>query len=141
MLKIAFTSRNYGTGTIGDCHTLHVHLINLPNSCAVFLFKQANSTELEQSAGVEAADKAMLRSWLPLLCCGSNGMDAPVLSSRERSEMVGVLEELIGKLSWEQEEEILALWLHHFAACPDTDWPNLETCYTIWYAESHRLLV
>jgi hypothetical protein len=30
--------------------------------------------------------------------------------------MVGVLEELIGKLSWEQEEEILTLWLHHFAA-------------------------
>jgi hypothetical protein len=115
----------------------------------VSLFKHANLTKLEQSAGVKAADKgavselrmAMLRSWLPLLCRDSNGTDAPVLSSRERSEMVGVLEELIGKLSWEQEEEILALWLHHFAACPDTDWPNLETCYTIWYAESHRLLV
>uniref|UniRef100_A0A0A9B705 Uncharacterized protein n=1 Tax=Arundo donax TaxID=35708 RepID=A0A0A9B705_ARUDO len=54
--------------------------------------------------------------------------------------MVAVLEELIGKLSWEQQEEILALWLHHFAACPDTDWPNLEACYTRWYAESRRLL-
>jgi hypothetical protein len=122
MLKIAFTSRNYGTGTIGE--SFHVHLINLPKSCAVSLFKHANLTKLEQSAGVKAADKgavselrmAMLRSWLPLLCRDSNGTDAPVLSSRERSEMVGVLEELIGKLSWEQEEEILTLWLHHFAA-------------------------
>jgi hypothetical protein len=74
----------------------------------VSLFKHANLTKLEQSAGVKAADKgavselrmAMLRSWLPLLCRDSNGTDAPVLSSRERSEMVGVLEELIGKLSW-----------------------------------------
>jgi hypothetical protein len=90
----------------------------------VSLFKHANLTKLEQSAEVKEADKgavselrmAMLRSWLPLLCRDSNGTDAPVLSSRERSEMVGVLEELIGKLSWEQEEEILTLWLHHFAA-------------------------
>ncbi|TVU28574.1 hypothetical protein EJB05_20096, partial [Eragrostis curvula] len=125
--------------------TLQVSLLRL----AVFLFKHANSTEFERSAGGnKSADKgavaeqrmAMLRSWLPLLCRGSNGTDAPVLSSRERSEMVGVLEELIDKLSWEQKEEILALWLHHFAACPDTDWPNLEACYTRWYAESRMML-
>ncbi|GJN22324.1 hypothetical protein PR202_gb09879 [Eleusine coracana subsp. coracana] len=124
--------------------TLQVSLLQL----AVFLFKYANSSEFEQSTGGKAADKgaaaeqrmAMLRSWLPLLCRGSNGTDAPVLSSRERSEMVGVLEDLIDKLSWEQQEEILALWLHHFASCPDTDWPNLETCFTRWYTKSRRLL-
>lgn len=111
-------------------------------SCAVFLFKQANSREFEQEDKSAVADHrmAMLRSWLPLLCRGSNGTDAPVLSSRERTEMVTVLEELIEKLSWEQQEEILALWLHHFAVCPDTDWPNLESCYTRWYVESRRLL-
>ncbi|GJM86889.1 hypothetical protein PR202_ga02788 [Eleusine coracana subsp. coracana] len=120
--------------------TLQVSLLRL----AVFLFKHANSSEFEQSAGGKAVAEqrmAMLRSWLPLLCRGSNGTDAPVLSSRERSEMVGVLEELIDKLSWEQQEEILALWLHHFAGCPDTDWPNLETCFTRWYAESRSALL
>lgn len=117
------------------------------NSCAVFLFKHANSSEFEQSAGgkddkaaVAEQRMAMLRSWLPLLCRGSNGTDAPVLTSRERPEMVAVLEDLIDKLSWEQREEVLSLWLHHFVACPDTDWPNLECCYTRWYAESRRML-
>ncbi|KAL6635152.1 hypothetical protein ACP70R_027823 [Stipagrostis hirtigluma subsp. patula] len=124
--------------------TLQVSLLRL----AVFLFKHANSKEFEQSAGGKPEEKgavaeqrvAMLRSWLPLLCRGSNGTDAPVLTCRERPEMVAVLEELIEKLGWEQQEEILALWLHHFAACPDTDWPNLEACYTRWYAQSRRML-
>lgn len=116
-------------------------------SGAVFLFKHANSREFEPSPGgnedkgaIAEQRVSLLRSWLPLLCRGSNGTDAPVLSSKERTEMVAVLDELIGKLGWEQQEEILALWLHHFAACPDTDWPNLESCYTRWYAESRRLL-
>jgi hypothetical protein len=111
--------------------------------CAVFLFRHANSAEFGQEEGKVAVGEhrmAMLRSWLPLLCRGSNGTDAPVLSGRERAEMVTVLEELIEKLRWEQQEEALALWLHHFAACPDTDWPNLERCYTRWYAESRKLL-
>ncbi|XP_066332537.1 uncharacterized protein [Miscanthus floridulus] len=122
---------------------LQVSLLRL----AVFLFKHANSREFEQSAGgkddkaaVAEQRMAMLRSWLPLLCRGSNGTDAPVLTCRERPEMVAVLEDLIDKLSWEQREEVLSLWLHHFAACPDTDWPNLESCYTRWYAESRRML-
>ena len=34
--------------------------------------------------------------------------------------MVTMLEELIEKLWWEQQEEALALWLHHFAS-PETD--------------------
>ena len=115
----------------------------------MFLFKHANSREFEQSApgkdrsgGSAVAEQrmAMLRSWLPLLCRGSTGTDAPVLTGRERAEMVTVLEDLIDKLTWEQREEVLSLWLHHFAACPDTDWPNLESCYTRWYAESRKLL-
>uniref|UniRef100_A0A0D9VL72 Uncharacterized protein n=1 Tax=Leersia perrieri TaxID=77586 RepID=A0A0D9VL72_9ORYZ len=123
--------------------TLQVALLRL----AVFLFRHANSREFELCPGgnekgaIAEQRVSLLRSWLPLLCRGSNGTDAPVLSSKERTEMVAVLDELIGKLEWEQQEEILALWLHHFAACPDTDWPNLESCYTRWYAESRRLLV
>ncbi|WVZ73624.1 hypothetical protein U9M48_021909, partial [Paspalum notatum var. saurae] len=124
---------------------LQVSLLRL----AVFLFKHANSREFEQSGGVARKEDngvvaeqrmAMLRSWLPLLCRGSTGTDAPVLTSRERAEMVAVLEDLIDKLSWEQREQVLSLWLHHFAACPDTDWPNLESCYTRWYAESRKML-
>lgn len=83
---------------------------------------------------------SMLTSWLPLLCRASNGADAPILSSGERAEMVSVLEEMIEKLSWEQQEEVLALWLHHFTCCPDSDWPNLEACYTRWYSKSRDLL-
>ncbi|CAN6246049.1 unnamed protein product [Urochloa humidicola] len=121
-------------------------VLELVHNTIVFLLKHANSTEFEQSAGgkdkavVAQQRMAMLRSWLPLLCRGSTGTDAPVLTGRERAEMVAVLEDLIDKLSWEQREEALSLWLHHFAACPDTDWPNLETCYMRWYAESRRLL-
>ncbi|KAJ1281112.1 hypothetical protein BS78_04G283300 [Paspalum vaginatum] len=123
---------------------LQVSLLRL----AVFLFKHANSREFEQSGVARTEDKgvvaeqrmAMLRSWLPLLCRGSSGTDAPALTSRERAEMVDVLEDLVDKLSWEQREEVLSLWLHHFAACPDTDWPNLESCYTRWYAESRKML-
>ncbi|XP_072952870.1 uncharacterized protein [Typha angustifolia] len=119
---------------------------------AVFLFKHANSKQFEGCQGggqEEEEDKrancdcwmAMLTSWLPLLCRASNGTDAPVLSGREKAEMVRVLEEMIEKLTWEQQEEVLALWLHNFTLCPDSDWPNLESCYTRWYSESRKLLM
>ncbi|XP_020089877.1 uncharacterized protein LOC109711313 [Ananas comosus] len=116
---------------------------------SVFLFKHANSKQFEEGKqGEEEKERiiadgrlAMLMSWLPLLCQASNGTDSPVLSSREKEEMVRVLEELIEKLSWEQQEEVLALWLHHFASFPDSDWPNLEASYTRWYAEARKLLL
>ncbi|XP_073010676.1 uncharacterized protein [Typha latifolia] len=119
---------------------------------AVFLFKHANSKQFEGcQGGVEEEEEekrancdcgiAMLTSWLPLLCRASNGTDAPVLSGREKAEMVRVLEEMIEKLTWEQQEEVLALWLHNFTLCPDSDWPNLESCYTRWYSESRKLLM
>nr|CAD1826907.1 unnamed protein product [Ananas comosus var. bracteatus] len=116
---------------------------------SVFLFKHANSKQFEEGKqGEEEKERiiadgrlAMLTSWLPLLCQASNGTDSPVLSRREKEEMVRVLEELIEKLSWEQQEEVLALWLHHFASFPDSDWPNLEASYTRWYAESRKLLL
>lgn len=84
---------------------------------------------------------SMLRTWLPLLCRASNGIDAPILNSSERAEMARVLDEMIQKLDWEQQEEILALWLHHFTSCPDSDWPNLESSFTRWYAQSGKLLL
>lgn len=84
---------------------------------------------------------AMLTSWLPLLCRASNGVGTSILSSGERVEMVRVLEEIIEKLSWQQQEEVLALWLHHFTSCSDSDWPNLVSCYTRWYSESRKFLL
>lgn len=126
-----------------------IYYWNKPFSSAVFLFKHANSKQFEEGKqGEEEKERiiadgrlAMLMSWLPLLCQASNGTDSPVLSSREKEEMVRVLEELIEKLSWEQQEEVLALWLHHFASFPDSDWPNLEASYTRWYAEARKLLL
>lgn len=115
-------------------------------SPAVFLFKHANSKQMEAWKG-EGEDRSaahfqmsMLTSWLPLLCRASNGTDTPILSSGERAEMVRVLEEMIEKLGWEQQEDVMALWLHHFMSCPDSDWPNLESCYIRWYSESRKLL-
>lgn len=121
---------------------------------AVFLFKHANTKQFgrkgegEEEDGQDAEESlvtryrmAMLSSWLPLLCHASNGTDAPVLSSGERAEMVKVLEEMIEKLSCEQQEEVLALWLHHFTSCSHSDWPNLQACYTRWYSKSRDLLL
>ena len=62
----------------------------------------------------------------------------PVLSSRERVEMVTMREELIEKLWWEQQEA-LALSPHHFAS-PETDWASLERCYARLCAELSKLL-
>lgn len=124
-----------------------------PFPFAAFLFKHANAQQFGRRKGElqeEGEDKeylisryrmAMLTSWLPLLCRASNGADAPTLSGREKAEMVKVLEEMIEKLSWQQQEEVLSLWLHHFTSCPDSDWPNLETCYTRWYSQSRDLLL
>ncbi|PKA53145.1 hypothetical protein AXF42_Ash009875 [Apostasia shenzhenica] len=121
---------------------------------SVFLFRQAHRLQAEvchESHGEDEDERAssishcclsMLRTWLPLLCGASSGVEMPTLSSSgERAEMVRVLEELIGRLNWEQQEEVLATWLDHFAACPDSDWPNLDSCYTRWYAESRKQLL
>lgn len=116
---------------------------------AVFLLRHANLMQSEEAKGAaEEQEKnishihmAILKSWLPLLCRASNGTDTPTLNSREKAKTVRVLEELIAKLSWEQQEEVLALWLHHFAAFPDSDWPNLESYYAQWYSDSRKLLI
>ncbi|CAL9091646.1 unnamed protein product, partial [Musa textilis] len=84
---------------------------------------------------------SMLKSWLPLLCCACSGVDSPILSSKERAEMVSLLGDMIGKFNWDQQEEVLSLWLYHFTNCPDSDWPNLESCYIRWYLESQELFL
>ncbi|CAK9322122.1 unnamed protein product [Citrullus colocynthis] len=83
----------------------------------------------------------MLISWLPLLCRGSNGTDAPVLSIGERRELELVLEEMIGTLQQDQQEQVLALWLHHFTYSSSSDWPNLHASYARWYGASRKLLI
>lgn len=95
----------------------------------------------EQERNISHIRMAILKSWLPLLCRASNGTETPTLNSREKTETVRVLEELIAKLGWEQQEEVLAIWLHHFAACPDSDWPNLESYYAQWYSDSRKLII
>ncbi|XP_020581746.1 LOW QUALITY PROTEIN: uncharacterized protein LOC110025539 [Phalaenopsis equestris] len=120
---------------------------------SVFMFRKAhrmqveschhdhNEEEDEPRNSISQNCISMLHTWLPLLCRASNGIDAPILNSSERTEMVRVLDDMIEKLNWEQQEEILALWLHHFTSCPDSDWPNLESAYTRWYAMSRKLLL
>ncbi|KAH7683837.1 hypothetical protein IHE45_05G209200 [Dioscorea alata] len=117
---------------------------------SAFLFKHVNTRmakgvegkeEEEEECSIAQRRMAMLTSWLPLLCRATNGTDTPILTSTERAEMVRVLQATIEKLNWNEQEEVLAIWLHHFTASPDSDWPNLESCYTRWYAESRKLLL
>ncbi|XXG86400.1 hypothetical protein AAC387_Pa11g1303 [Persea americana] len=106
---------------------------------SAFLFKQAK--EKDSGMGDEGVKLKMLMSWLPMLCHASNGTDTLVLSSAERAEMECVLEEMIEKLSNCDQEKVLALWLYHFTSCPNSDWPNLQSCYARWYATSRKLFL
>ncbi|KAK9007809.1 hypothetical protein V6N11_074726 [Hibiscus sabdariffa] len=115
---------------------------------SAFLFKQAREVELwaeETGEGYEASQRQttmkMLMSWLPLLCRASNGTDAPVLDIGERLELEKVLEETVESLEHEEQEQVLSLWLHHFAYCPSSDWPNLHASYSRWCTDSRRLLI
>ncbi|XP_009615990.1 uncharacterized protein [Nicotiana tomentosiformis] len=115
---------------------------------SAFLFKKAR--EIGKDAEDEESTKEhlrrtnmnMLMSWLPLLCRASNGTDTPVLSISERAELERILEQIIGTLEQEEEQEkVLSLWLHHFTYCPSSDWPNLHDCYTRWCTASRKLLL
>ncbi|KAJ4790193.1 BTB/POZ domain protein [Rhynchospora pubera] len=115
----------------------------------VFFLRHANLMQSEEAKGaveeqersISAIHMSFLKSWLPLLCRATNGAETPTLNNREKVETVRILVEMIAKLSWEQQEEVLALWLHHFAASPDSDWPNLESYYAQWYSDSHKLFI
>ncbi|PHT30030.1 hypothetical protein CQW23_30419 [Capsicum baccatum] len=115
---------------------------------SAFLFKQSREigedTEDEESTKehLRRTNMNMLMSWLPLLCRASNGTDTPVLSISERAELERILEQIIGTLEQEEEQEkVLSLWLHHFTYCPSSDWPNLHDCYTRWCKASRKLLL
>ncbi|CAN4110563.1 unnamed protein product [Withania somnifera] len=115
---------------------------------SAFLLKQ--SREIGEDVEDEESTKEhlrrtnmnMLMSWLPLLCRASNGTDTPVLSISERAELERTLEQIIGTLEQEEEQEkVLSLWLHHFTYSPSSDWPNLHDCYTRWCTASRKLLL
>ncbi|XP_022977929.1 uncharacterized protein LOC111478071 [Cucurbita maxima] len=107
---------------------------------AAFMFKQ--SREMGKESEKHAQTKLqMLISWLPLLCRGSNGTDAPVLSIGERREVELVLGEMIGTLQRDEQEQVLAMWLHHFTYSASSDWPNLHASYAHWYSASRNLII
>ncbi|KAK1385961.1 Indole-3-glycerol phosphate synthase [Heracleum sosnowskyi] len=114
---------------------------------SVFLLKQAKETgnDKEDDEGNRECQKQtkikLLMSWLPLLCRATNGTDTPLLSFSEKAEVEKALEEIIEALSTEEQEQILALWLHHYVHCPTSDWPNLQDCYSRWCNSSRRLLI
>ncbi|KAI3933714.1 hypothetical protein MKW92_052580 [Papaver armeniacum] len=82
----------------------------------------------------------LLMSWLPFLCRASKGTDAPVLSTSDRVEVERAIEDLISTFRKDQQEKVLALWLHHFTYCPLSDWPNLQSCYNSWLDASRKQL-
>ncbi|KAF2294054.1 hypothetical protein GH714_007127 [Hevea brasiliensis] len=113
---------------------------------SAFLFKQAKDWGLEEIEGKQQQQrqirKKMLVAWLPLLCKASTGTDVPVLSTSEKAELEKVLEELIGMMEQEEEQEqVLSLWLQHFTCCPSSDWPDLLPSYDRWCTTARRLLI
>ncbi|KAA3482545.1 1,8-cineole synthase [Gossypium australe] len=113
-----------------------------------FLFKQARDMEMALDETEEFYEESrrqtkmkMLTSWLPLLCRASNGSDMPVLSINEKAELEKVLEETIELLDHKEQEQVLSLWLHHFAYCSSSDWPNLHALYCRWCTNSRKLLI
>ncbi|KAI4967075.1 hypothetical protein ZWY2020_031073 [Hordeum vulgare] len=115
--------------------TLQVALLRL----AVFLFRHANSAEFEQEEGKAEHRMAMLRSWLLLLPrqqrdgrAGAErqgeGGDGDGAGGADREAAVGAAGGGPGAVA------------APLRRLPDTDWPNLERCYTWWYAESRKLL-
>lgn len=116
---------------------------------SALLVKQAKDMGREGEEEVDEACKEeeqqtkmkMLMSWLPLLCRASNGTDTPTLTITERAELEKVMERMIEMLGQEDQEKVLSLWLHHFAHCPLSDWPDLHHCYARWCTASRRLLL
>lgn len=111
--------------------------------CVAFMFKQSREMRKDEEESEKHAQTKlqMLISWLPLLCRGSNGTDAPVLSIGERREVELVLGEMIGTLQGDEQEQVLAIWLHHFTYSASSDWPNLHASYGHWYSASRNLII
>lgn len=112
------------------------------------MFKQCREMGKEEEAESERQRRQMqtklkmLNSWLPLLCRGVNGTDAPILSIGERRELESALEEMIATLQQDDQEQVLALWLHHFTySSSSSDWPDLHGSYARWYTASRKLFV
>ncbi|XP_073126745.1 uncharacterized protein [Henckelia pumila] len=97
----------------------------------------------EQQKTIRQMKMKMLISWLPLLCAANNGTDAPIVNMSERAELEKVMEDIIWTLDEEHEEQemVLSVWLHHFSYCSASDWPNLRSCYTRWFAASRTRLL
>ncbi|KAI9176939.1 hypothetical protein LWI28_008918 [Acer negundo] len=114
---------------------------------SAFLFNEAKELGVKETEEGKREQQRrtkvkMLLSWLPLLCRASNGVDVPVLSISEKTELEKVLEESIETMEEEEEQEqVLSLWLHHFTYCPSSDWPNLHSSYARWYTASRKLLL
>eukprot|EP00257_Ricinus_communis_P008378 XP_002525863.2 uncharacterized protein LOC8276895 [Ricinus communis] len=114
---------------------------------SAFLFKHAKELGLEEIDESKKhqqmqSKKKMLMAWVPLLCRGSNSTDISVLSTIERAELERILEELIGMLEEEEDQEqVLSIWLHHFTYSPTCDWPNLRASYSHWCTTSRKLLI
>lgn len=114
---------------------------------SAFMFKQgkdmkASKGDTRKNEQYNQIKMEMLQTWLPLLCRATNGADVPVLSGLEKAEMERVLEETIGTLEEdEQQEKVLALWLDHFTHCSSSDWPNLLGAYLRWCDANRKLLL
>ncbi|KAI4296369.1 hypothetical protein L6164_036333 [Bauhinia variegata] len=113
---------------------------------AVLLFKEATNLGIDETEETKIEEDVetklkLMESWLPLLCRGSNGTDAPILSLGERDELQRILEETVEEFEEDEQEKVLSLWLHHFTRCPSSDWPNLHACYARWCTASRKQLL
>ncbi|CAO2815503.1 unnamed protein product [Amaranthus hypochondriacus] len=129
-------ARNLGSAALAAEPRVQESLVKL----TAFLIKHAK--DLGKTQQQKETKTKMLTTWLPLLCRASNGTDAPTLSTSERGEIERALEEITDMIeNNENKEKVLSLWLHHFAQCPSSDWPNLHGCYLQWCSGARKHLL
>lgn len=90
------------------------------------MFTLANSVAKGLEGEIDAASSrlAMLKAWLPLLCrtTTSSLVSVPILTFGKNADILKILEEMIEKLTHEEQKDVLYLWLHHYPVNADSHW-------------------
>lgn len=84
----------------------------------------------------------MLKAWLPLLCrtTTSSLVCVPIPTFGKNADILKILEEMIEKLTREEQKDVLYLWLLHYPVNADSHWFNLEKCFYALVLWSSRAL-
>lgn len=82
----------------------------------------------------------LVLSWLPLLCNATHGGDSPIFNTEQKRDLEKQLEQLVAGLPDSDQEQVLSTWLHEYAMS-QSDFPNLQKCYSTWCSSMRKLEV